>query len=65
MILGDDLQLQCDEEIMGECTVEVKDIHIQGEQKNIKRETKKNHLNVDCNSEVNKDEQATAKYMYR
>lgn len=34
MILGDDLHLQCDEEIMGECTVEVKDIHIQGEQKN-------------------------------
>jgi len=33
MILGDDLHLQCDEEIMGECTVEVKDIHIQGEQK--------------------------------
>lgn len=33
MILGDDLRLQCDEEIMGECTVEVKDIHIQGEKK--------------------------------
>lgn len=32
-MMGDDLHLQCDEEIMGECTVEVKDIHIQGEQK--------------------------------
>ena len=32
MILGEDLHLRCDEEIMGECTVEVKDIHIQGKQ---------------------------------
>ena len=29
LMLGDDLRLQCDED-MGECTVEVKDIHIQG-----------------------------------
>lgn len=29
--MGDDIPLQCDEE-MGECTVEVKDIHIQGEE---------------------------------
>ena len=41
MILGDDLRLQCDEEIMGECTVEVKDIHIQGEKKHNKRKKKK------------------------
>ena len=41
IILGDDLHLQCDEEIMGECTVEVKDIHIQGEQ-NIKIQKKEN-----------------------
>lgn len=30
-VMGDDIPLQCDEE-MGECTVEVKDIHIQGEE---------------------------------
>ena len=42
MILGDDLRLQCDEDLMGECTVEVKDIHIQGEQnKNKKKYTPK------------------------
>lgn len=41
MILGDDLHLQCDEEIMGECTVEVKDIHIQGEQKNNTKKKKR------------------------
>ena len=29
-LMTDDLRLQCDEDIMGECTVEVKDIHIQG-----------------------------------
>lgn len=45
MILGDDLRLQCDEEIMGECTVEVKDIHIQGE-KNIRMEKKIERLNT-------------------
>lgn len=38
MILGDDLRLQCDEEIMGECTVEVKDIHIQVDAENVQRE---------------------------
>ena len=32
-LLRDDIHLQCDEDIMGECTVEVKDIHIQGETK--------------------------------
>ena len=37
MILGDDLRLQCDEDLMGECTVEVKDIHIQGEQNKNKK----------------------------
>ena len=29
LMLADDLRLQCDED-MAECTVEVKDIHIQG-----------------------------------
>lgn len=43
MILGDDLHLQCDEEIIGECTVEVKDIHIQGEQ-NIKIQKKRKYI---------------------
>ena len=33
LLLGDDIHLQCDEDITGECTVEVKDIHIQGETK--------------------------------
>ena len=31
--MGDDLQLHCDEDLTGECTVEVKDIHIQGVRK--------------------------------
>ena len=31
LMLGDEMRLQCDEDVMGECTVEVKDIHIQGE----------------------------------
>ena len=33
LMLGDEMRLQCDEDVMGECTVEVKDIHIQGEGK--------------------------------
>lgn len=33
LMMVDDIHLQCDEEILGECTVEVKDIHIQGEKK--------------------------------
>ncbi|XP_068677105.1 histone acetyltransferase KAT6A-like [Montipora foliosa] len=37
MMLGDDLRLQCDED-MGECTVEVKDIHIQVDAENVQRE---------------------------
>jgi len=38
MILGEDLHLRCDEEILGECTVEVKDIHIQVDAENVQRE---------------------------
>lgn len=44
MILGEDLHLRCDEEIMGECTVEVKDIHIQGKQK--KKKERKNEIQI-------------------
>lgn len=36
-VMGDDIPLQCDEE-MGECTVEVKDIHIQVDAENVQRE---------------------------
>lgn len=38
LIMGDDLHLQCDEDLMGECTVEVKDIHIQVDAENVQRE---------------------------
>lgn len=37
-LMTDDLRLQCDEDIMGECTVEVKDIHIQVDAENVQRE---------------------------
>lgn len=36
--MGDDLQLHCDEDLTGECTVEVKDIHIQVDAENVQRE---------------------------
>ncbi|KAJ7351661.1 hypothetical protein OS493_036211 [Desmophyllum pertusum] len=38
LMMVDDIHLQCDEEILGECTVEVKDIHIQVDAENVQRE---------------------------